>query len=203
MAKSFVRWLVQGSQFEDAAPWNAKFFAEKFPRFSIIDFLAACEASASNMGEKFENRMIDIRKSGENRSSSNVIRFDGGLCFAPRLGMAFPFENLQVYQLSLDWAEQVEQLCRRSQDELTHSFKDQFQRASLSIPLNIAEGNGRWHSAEKRQFFWIARGSVFECVPLLELLKRKKQITHEELEKAPDQLDHLGRMLTNLVKAHE
>lgn len=117
--------------------------------------------------------------------------------------MAFPFENLQVYQLSLDWAEQVEQLCRRSKDELTHSFKDQFQRASLSIPLNIAEGNGRWHSAEKRQFFWIARGSVFECVPLLELLKRKKQITHEEFEKARDQLDHLGRMLTNLVKAHE
>lgn len=116
--------------------------------------------------------------------------------------MAFPFENLQVYQLSLDWAEQVEQLCR-TKDELTHSFKDQFQRASLSIPLNIAEGNGRWHSAEKRQFFWIARGSVFECVPLLELLKRKKQITSEEFEKARDQLDHLGRMLTSLVKAHE
>jgi four helix bundle protein len=117
--------------------------------------------------------------------------------------MAFPFENLQVYQLSLDWAEQVERFCKRSKDELTQSFKDQFQRASLSIPLNIAEGNGRWHSAEKRQFFWIARGSVFECVPLLELLKRKKQITNEEFEKARDQLDHLGRMLTNLVKAHE
>ncbi|HRO66919.1 MAG TPA: four helix bundle protein [Pseudobdellovibrionaceae bacterium] len=98
--------------------------------------------------------------------------------------MAFPFENLQVYQLSLDWAEQVEQLCKRSKDQLTHSFKDQFQHASLSVPLNIAEGNGRWHSAEKRRVFWIARGSVFECVPLLELLKRKKQIAPEKFQKA-------------------
>ena len=80
--------------------------------------------------------------------------------------MPFPFEDLQVYRLSLDWVELVEQLCKRPKDELSSSFKDQFQRASLSIPLNIAEGNGRWHSAEKRQFFWIARGSVFECVPL-------------------------------------
>lgn len=117
--------------------------------------------------------------------------------------MAFPFEDLRVYQISLDWAERVEQLCKRSQDTLTPSFRDQFQRASLSIPLNIAEGNGRWHSAEKRQFFWIARGSVFECVPLLELMKRKKLITPAEFEQSRDQLDYLGRMLTNLVKAHE
>lgn len=117
--------------------------------------------------------------------------------------MPFPFEDLQVYQLSLDWVEQVEQFCKQSKGELSPSFKDQFRRASLSIPLNIAEGNGRWHSAEKRQFFWIARGSVFECVPLLELLKRKKLIGKEDFEKARDQLDHLGRMLTNLVKVHE
>jgi four helix bundle protein len=117
--------------------------------------------------------------------------------------MPFTFENLQVYQLSLDWVEHVENFCKRSKDALTPSFKDQFHRASLSIPLNIAEGNGRWHPAEKRQFFWIARGSVFECVPLLELLKRKKLIEKHEFEKARDQLDHLGRMLTNLVKVHE
>lgn len=117
--------------------------------------------------------------------------------------MAFQFESLTVYQKSLDWTEQVEQLCKRSQDNLTTSFIDQFQRASLSIPLNIAEGNGRWHSAEKRQFFWIARGSVFECVPLLDLMKRKNLITSAEFERSRDQLDHLGRMLTNLVKSHE
>jgi four helix bundle protein len=82
-------------------------------------------------------------------------------------------------------------------------FVDQFQRASLSIPLNLAEGNGRWHAAEKRQFFWIARGSVFECIPLFEILKRKKLISDAQYKNARDRLDHLGRMLTKLVQAHE
>jgi four helix bundle protein len=72
--------------------------------------------------------------------------------------MAFPFENLQANQLSLDWVESVEHFCKLAKGELTHSFVDQFQRASLSIPLNLAEGNGRWHSAEKRQFFGLLVG---------------------------------------------
>lgn len=117
--------------------------------------------------------------------------------------MSFPFENLKAYQISLDWVETVERLCKNSKNELTRAFVDQFQRAALSVPLNLAEGNGRWHSAEKRQFLWIARGSVFECVPLVEILKRKKLISEADYEKARDNLDHLGRMLTKLVQAHE
>jgi four helix bundle protein len=118
-----------------------------------------------------------------------------------RFLMAFPFENLNAYQLALDWAESVDQFC--SQDGLSRAFSDQFNRAALSIPLNLAEGNGRWHNADKRQFFWIARGSVFECVPLLEILNRKGKISATNYAKARDQLDHLGRMLTKLVQAHE
>jgi four helix bundle protein len=116
--------------------------------------------------------------------------------------MSFPFEQLHAYQLSLDWAEAVSAFCERFESKLSRAYVDQFQRASLSIPLNLAEGNGRWHLAEKRQFFWIARGSIFECVPLLEPLKRKKLISEDEYRDCRDHLDHLGKMLTNLVKAH-
>lgn len=129
--------------------------------------------------------------------------FDLGISLASHAFMAFPFENLRAYQLSLEWVESVERFCKNAKGELTHPFIDQFQRASLSIPLNLAEGNGRWHLAEKRQFFWIARGSVFECVPLVEILNRKKLISEIDYQKARDQLDHLGRMLTKLVQAHE
>ena len=144
-----------------------------------------------------------MRESVEHRLSSAFILFEYGRLFALRSFMPFPFENLKAYQISLDWVEVAEQLCKDSKDELNRSFIDQFQRAALSIPLNLAEGNGRWHAAEKRQFFWIARGSVFECVPLVEILKRKKLISDVDYAKARDQLDHLGRMLTKLVQAHE
>jgi four helix bundle protein len=74
--------------------------------------------------------------------------------------MAFQFEKLEVYQKALDWVESVETICEYLKGKVSYSLIDQLSRAALSIPLNIAEGNGRWHKGEKRQFFWIARGSV-------------------------------------------
>jgi len=169
-------------------------------RFSIFK---RSEAGRLHPPAKFENRLIEIRKSSKNRVSIALRRFDPGFRFARRFSMAFPFENLQAYQKSLDWIETVERLCSLSGTNMSRTYVDQFQRAALSISLNLAEGNGRWHSAEKRNFFWIARGSVFECVPLLELLRRKKAISSADYDKHRDTLDHLGKMLTNLVKAHE
>jgi four helix bundle protein len=46
---------------------------------------------------------------------------------------------------------------------------DQLHRASLSIAANIAEGDGHFTKADRKSFFGIARGSVQECVLLLEL----------------------------------
>ena len=117
--------------------------------------------------------------------------------------MSFPFENLEVYKRSLDWVEQVEVILLNHRDRISRQLGDQLSRAALSIPLNIAEGNGRWHKAEKRNFFWIARGSTFECVPIIEILKRKEIISQDQSTFAKDQLTVLGKMLTNLVKAHE
>jgi four helix bundle protein len=67
---------------------------------------------------------------------------------------------------------------KSNQAKLSRGFRDQLSRASLSISLNLAEGNGRWHGGDRRQFFCIARGSVFECIPLLQLLQ-KRQVLHE------------------------
>jgi len=60
---------------------------------------------------------------------------------------------------------------------------DQPNRAALSIAANIAEGNGRFTKPDRRHCFGIARGSVQECVPLLELALRRKLLNEQ---------DHLG-----------
>ncbi|MBI2339798.1 MAG: four helix bundle protein [Deltaproteobacteria bacterium] len=117
--------------------------------------------------------------------------------------MAFSFENLDVYQRALDWAEAVETLSTGLKGKVSFSLLDQLQRATLSIPLNIAESNGRWHKGEKRQFFWIARGSVFECVPIIQVLHRKKLIDEKQYASYYEQLDIIAKMLTNLVKSVE
>lgn len=67
--------------------------------------------------------------------------------------MSFQFEKLEVYQKSLDWIEFVENLCESIKGKVSYGLIDPLSRASLSISLNLAEGNGRWHKSEKRQFF--------------------------------------------------
>ena len=80
---------------------------------------------------------------------------------------------------------------------------DQLRRASLSIPLNIAEGNGRSHAKDRKNFFWIARGSIFECAPLIELCRREKLITEEKCADLKTELEVLSKMLTALIKGTE
>lgn len=117
--------------------------------------------------------------------------------------MAFPFENLDVYKRSLDFVESIETLNIQLKGKVSHSMIDQLSRAALSIPLNIAEGNGRWHKGDKRQFFWIARGSAFECVPIIQVLHRKTLINDQQYAGYYEQLDVIAKMLTNLVKSVE
>lgn len=113
----------------------------------------------------------------------------------------FAFENLEVYQMALNWVEQVEDLCKALSGNISKTFIDQLSRASLSIPLNIAEGNGRWHKADKRQFFWVARGSVFECVPIIQALNRKKLVADLRYQEFYDQLQSMAKMLSGLIKS--
>jgi len=116
--------------------------------------------------------------------------------------MPFMFENLKVYQKSVDLAERVINLT----DEFPKGYyflTDQINRASLSIATNIAEGNGRFTKKDRRNFFIIARGSVQECVPLLEIAKRKQLISDVTLSQMFNQLEVISKMISGLIKGLE
>jgi four helix bundle protein len=112
--------------------------------------------------------------------------------------MAFMFENLQVYQRAVDFSEQI---CA-----LTESFPrgyyflvDQLNRAALSIATNLAEGNGRFTKPDRKNFFTIARGSVQECVPLLEIAHRRGFIPSADHQAAKENLEEISRMISGLI----
>ena len=116
--------------------------------------------------------------------------------------MAFAFEKLLVYQRSIDFSDRV---CQISQTfpRGFYFLVDQLNRAALSIAANIAEGNGRFTVRDRRNFFGIARGSVQECVPLLELAKRRGLIdvaTHSQMK---DHLEQIAKMLSGLINSLE
>ena len=116
--------------------------------------------------------------------------------------MAFMFENLQVYQKAVDLADKV--------TGLTEGFPrgycflvDHLNRAAVSIATNLAEGNGRFTKADRRNFFGISRGSVQECVPLLELASRQKLLEPPQHSQLKADLEEIARMLSGLINGLE
>jgi len=112
--------------------------------------------------------------------------------------MPFLFEKLEVYQKALAFAERVSALTSDFPRGLWY-LADQLNRASLSVSLNIAEGNGRWTEADRKNFFGIARGSVHECVPLLELCRRKGLLEESLCVELKEELETIAKMLSGLM----
>jgi four helix bundle protein len=112
--------------------------------------------------------------------------------------MAFAFEKLIVYQKAIAYADEI---CTITRDLPRGYFflANQLNRAALSIAANIAEGNGRFTKADRRNFFGIARGSVQECVPLMELAFRQQLLRPEQHQHLKDDLEEIARMLSGLI----
>ncbi|MBN1868999.1 MAG: four helix bundle protein [Candidatus Omnitrophica bacterium] len=114
--------------------------------------------------------------------------------------MAFLFEKLDVYRKAVDFADNI---CELTKDFPRGSYylADQLNRASLSISANIAEGNGRFHKPDRTNFFRIARGSGFECVPILEICSRRGLIDKEKSDLLKIGLEDISKMLSGLINA--
>jgi four helix bundle protein len=112
--------------------------------------------------------------------------------------MAFSFEKPLVYQNAVDFADQV---CEHTEKfGRGYGFlADQLNRAALSISNNIAEGNGRFTKADRRHFFGISRSSVQECVPMLEVARRRRLLTTEDHASLKARLEEIARMLSGLI----
>lgn len=112
--------------------------------------------------------------------------------------MPFMFENLDVYQKAITFADEISDLTEDF-SKGNYYLTDHLNRAALSIATNIAEGNGRYGKADRKNFFRISRGSAFECVPILELCKRKKLIGEEKHKELKENLDEICKMLSGLI----
>jgi len=117
--------------------------------------------------------------------------------------MAFLFENLDVYRLSLSFHNKVISLCKSKKFCGYYHLVDHLKRSSLSVALNLAEGNGRFHAKDKRNFYAMARGSAFECVPIITLCINNEILTTDEAQSLRDDLERLSMMMTGLMRSVE
>lgn len=109
---------------------------------------------------------------------------------------SFDHERLDVYQAAIDFVVLADDLAEQLPRGRGY-LADQLQRASTSIPLNIAEGAGEFSPAEKARFYRIARRSATECAAILDVC-RKLALANEERHGAGREL--LVRVVSMLVR---
>lgn len=111
----------------------------------------------------------------------------------------FILEKLIVYQKAVDFGVKILKVSSNRPKTFPRSLMDQAVRASTSIALNLAEGNGRRSKADRRHFFYIARGSLYECLPLLEFFRRTGVISNSQSDQLKIDIEEISKMINALI----
>jgi four helix bundle protein len=115
----------------------------------------------------------------------------------------FDHEKLHVYQLQLEFLEWVTPLLEEVQRQdagKTAEVRKHLDKASLSVLLNIAEGNGRRGQQTRAKFFDDARGSASESAACLDALVAKRVCSSDRIRHGKETLERVYSMLTKLVE---
>ena len=111
--------------------------------------------------------------------------------------MSFNFEKLVVYQKAIDVIDKIYSLTKKYPRDEIFGLTSQLQRAAVSIALNIAEGSAR-SKKDFGRFIDMARGSIFECVAILQISLKQNYISLSELENIRSDLVEISKMLSGL-----
>ena len=110
----------------------------------------------------------------------------------------FDHEKLNVYRVSIDFVAWVSRLLESVPKSI--AVHNQLDRASTSVPLNIAEGNGKSTPKDRCRFFDTARGSALECAACLDVLVSKNLIDSKSAEYGKRILLEVVSMLVGLIR---
>jgi four helix bundle protein len=112
----------------------------------------------------------------------------------------FDFEKLEVYQVVK--SQNLKALTYLNKAiELDFYIRDQWKRASLSILTNLAEGTGRMSTQDKKHYYTMARGSVFECTAILDLLHEMKVVDDPFYEDLYNGYEQCSKMLLAMYRS--
>ncbi|MFA7407285.1 MAG: four helix bundle protein [Anaerolineaceae bacterium] len=111
------------------------------------------------------------------------------------------YKDLLVWQKSLALVDQVIELIDNLETSRKHyRLYDQLESATTSVPMNIAEGKGRNSKKEFLHFIYIARGSLYETLTLLELFKLRKWISKDQFDELECSSNQIAKMINGLIK---
>ncbi len=111
------------------------------------------------------------------------------------------FRELKVWQKAMDLAVEIYSIVKLLPQQELFVLSDQMRRAAISIPSNIAEGQGRDSMKEFIRFLSVARGSLRELSTQLEICERVNYLEQSQTNKARDLIEEIDKMLNALSKS--
>lgn len=127
----------------------------------------------------------------------------GGQICGAETALRAKYENLRVWSESMDLSEQIYTVTRTFPRREDFALTSQFRRSAVSVPSNIAEGCGRYHTKEFVQFLYVARGSLFELMTLLELSVRFEYVSDGQYERLREKCEGVLAGLSALLRSLE
>ena len=115
--------------------------------------------------------------------------------------MQFHFERLTVWQESMELVSMIYILTSRFPNEERFGLIDQLRRAAVSIPTNIAEGKGRYHSKEFIRFLYIARGSLYETITLIKTAGHLRYLQPKDQDEVLNCCQRIASKLSGLINS--
>ena len=112
----------------------------------------------------------------------------------------FGFKELIVWRRAIDFAKQVINIIDKINSDRKHyRILEQTEAAATSVAANIAEGKGRFSRKEFKQFLYIARGSIYETITFLNIMKELSWLSAEEVYELEKEGLALNKMLNSLI----
>jgi four helix bundle protein len=112
------------------------------------------------------------------------------------------YKDLVVWQKSMDFTNAVIELTEMLDSQRKHyRLVEQLEAAAASVPMNIAEGKGRFSRKEFRHFLFIARGSLNETMTLLDIFQSRGWVPPEAFAHLEELSNEIGKMLNGLIRS--
>ena len=94
--------------------------------------------------------------------------------------MGFKFEQLEVWDLAIEYIDLVYEIAERLPRSEEYSLKSQIKRAATSVALNIAEGSTGQTDAEQARFLGLALRSLLEAIACQHLINRREYLVDKD-----------------------
>jgi len=115
--------------------------------------------------------------------------------------MSHSYRDLLVWQKSMALVKAIYQVTRSFPKDEVYGLSSQMRRAAVSIPCNVAEGQGRMSKKEFRQFLALSRGSVLELETQVQIAADLGFLSSENTKRLIGNTEELLRMLNGLMKS--